>query len=77
MIMGTSPASSEIQKRVPERIKDCKNAISIKDDFIVHGKDNDHDKHLIKVLKTLSEKGLTLRKEKCSFGQPEVKWFVW
>ena len=74
MVMGTSPASSEIQRSVPETIKNCKNAITIKDDILVHGKDNNHDKHLIKVLKTLSEKGLTLRKEKCSFGQPEVKW---
>ena len=64
-----------IQKRVRETIKDCINTISIKDDILVHGKDNDHDKNLIKVLKTLSEKGLTLQKEKNSFGQPEVKWF--
>ena len=62
--MGTSPASKEIQKSVQETIKNCKNAITIKDDILVHGKDNNHDKHLIKVLKTLSEKGLTLQKEK-------------
>ena len=62
MVIGTSPASSEIQKRVREAIKDCKNAISIKDDILAHGKDNDHDKHLIKVLKILSEKGLHFKK---------------
>ena len=73
--MGTSPASSEIEKRVRETIKDCENVINIKDDVLIHGKDNNHDKCLIKVFETLNVKGLTLRKEKCSFGQPEVKWF--
>ena len=31
MLMGTSPASSEIQKRIRETIKDCKSTIHIKD----------------------------------------------
>ena len=44
MVMGTSPASSEIQKRVTETIKYCENAINIKDDILIHGKDNNHDK---------------------------------
>ena len=37
MVMGTSPASSEIQKCIREAIKDCKNTIHIKDDILVFG----------------------------------------
>ena len=36
MVMGTSPASSEIQKRIREIICKCENAIHIKDDIKVY-----------------------------------------
>jgi len=62
--MGTSPAWSEIQKGIRETIKQCENAINIKDDILIYGKDSEHDKHLIKVFETLHNNGLTLRKEK-------------
>ena len=32
-VMGTSPASSEIQKHIREMIKDCTNSLNIKDDI--------------------------------------------
>ena len=35
----------------------------------------EHDRQLLHILQTLNKKGLTLRKEKCSFGQQQVKWF--
>lgn len=75
MVQGTSPASSEIQKKIRETIKKCHNAINIKDDILIFGKDDEHDQHLVMVLQTLYDKGLTLRKEKCSLGKSEVKWF--
>ena len=75
MVMGTSPASSEIQKKVRETIAGCKNARNIKDDILIYGKGKEHDLYLEEVLRKLNEKGLTLRKEKCIFGQPQVKWF--
>ena len=75
MVMGTSPASSAIQKRIREAIKDCKNTIHIKDDILVFGAGQEHDKYLEDVLRTLQGKGITLRPEKCRLGQPEVKWF--
>jgi len=75
MVMGTSPASSEIQKRIRETISTCKNAIHIKDDILVHGVGNQHDKYLKTVLAKLKEKGITLRPEKCHLGQPRVKSF--
>jgi len=75
MVMGTSPASSEIQKKIRQAISECKNAIHIKDDILVYGKGNEHDHHLQEVLKTLGKKGLTLRPDKCKLGKPQVKWF--
>ena len=75
MVMGTSPASSEIQKKIREIICRCPNAIHIKDDILVHGVGQNHDHHLREVLKMLQDKGITLRPEKCHLGQPQVKWF--
>ena len=50
MVMGTSPASSEIQKHIREAIKDCKNTIHIKDDILVFGAGQEYDKYLEDVL---------------------------
>lgn len=73
MVMGTSPASSEIQKRVRDTIAGYKNAHNIKDDILVHGKGTERDQCLRQVLQKLQEKSLTLRQEKCSLGKPEVE----
>ena len=75
MVMGTSPASSEVQKRIREIISRCTNAIHIKDDIMVYGKGKDHDLHLRNVLKTLRKYGITARPSKCDLGKSEVKWF--
>jgi len=42
MVMGTSPASSKIKKRIRETIKQCENAINIKDNIFIYGKDSEH-----------------------------------
>ena len=75
MVPGTSPASSEIQKRVREMVKDCPNTQSIKDDIIIHTKRDDHEKALRKTLTTLQAHGITLRPKKCELGKTSVKWF--
>ena len=75
MVMGTSPASSEVQKRIRSIINKCDGAIHIKDDILVHGVGNDHHLHLRNVLKTLRDNGITVRPSKCVLGKPEVKWF--
>ena len=75
MVMGTSPASSEIQKKISEIVSNCENAIHIKDDILVHGVGNQHDAYLEKVLHTLKDSNITLRPDKCYLGKPEVKWF--
>ena len=41
--MGTSPASSEIQKHIREAVNDYKNTIHIKDDILVFGVGQEHD----------------------------------
>ena len=75
MVMGRRPASSEIQKRIRETIKDCPNSLNIKDNIPICGKGKEHDTHLHLVLKVLSDKGITLQSGKGSFGKPYVKWF--
>ena len=35
----------------------------------------EHDKRLLAMLPRFQEYGITLRKEKCKLGQPEVTWF--
>ena len=75
MVMGTSLASSEIQKRIREMIKDCKGVIHIKDDIVVHGVGSEHDENLEEVLKVLHKHGITLRPRKCKLGKSEIKWF--
>ena len=37
MVMGTSPASSEIKKRIREMIKNCPNSLDIKDGILIYG----------------------------------------
>ena len=73
--MGTSPASSEIQKRICETVRNFHNVVHIKDDIIVHRVGQQHDQCLIEVLRTLQEKGITVCFDKCHLGQPQVKWF--
>ena len=75
MVMGTSPASSEIQKRIRQIIGKCRNAIHIKDDILIHGKGKEYDKYLAEVLKVLQDNGITCRPDKCHLGQTEVTWF--
>ena len=75
MVIGMSPTSSKIQKRIRETISTCKNAINIKDDILIFGKGQDHDQHLKEVLTILQDKGLTFHHETCLLGQPEVKLF--
>ena len=74
MVMGTSPASTKIQKCIREMLKDCPNSLNIKDDILIYGKGKEHDSRLHLVLKVLNDKGITLWSEKCSFGKPYVKW---
>ena len=67
MVMGTIPASSEVQRKIREIIQNCLNIIHIKDDIIVYGKGSEHDVYLV-----LSKNGFTLRPHKCELGKDEI-----
>ena len=43
MVPGTSPASSEVQKRVREMVKTCPHTKSLKDDSIINSKREVHE----------------------------------
>ena len=75
LVMGNNPASSEAHRRVAKVVEGLEGALQIKDDVLLHGRGKEHDERLRKVLKRFQEAGLTLRKEKCVFGEEEVKWF--
>ena len=73
--MGAPPASGECHAKMATIIQGLKGVEQIKDDLVVHGKGKIHDERLKALLGRLSEYGITLRKEKCKFGKPEVHWF--
>ena len=75
LVMGNSPASSECHRRVRTVLQGCEGVAQIKDDVLVHGDGEEHDRRLRQVLQRFREAGLTLRREKCQLGRPEVKWF--
>ena len=75
MVMITSPASSEVQKKIREIIQNCPNMIHIKDDIIVYGRGNEHDVCLESLLMILKKNGITVRPHKCELGQEEILWF--
>ena len=55
---------------------DLQGHIQIKDDIIVYGhSQSDHDKNLKSMLQRLSDKGFTLRKDKCEWNQTQVLYF--
>ena len=47
----------------------------VKDDVIVQGKGREHDVRLEALLERLEENEITLRREKCEWGQLETFWF--
>ena len=75
LVMGVSCASSECHERIRLIVVGLEGVQQIKDDIVVHGKGQQHDSRLRALLARLEEYNITLRKEKCKFGVPEVKWF--
>ena len=56
-------------------IKGLEGVVQIKDDIVIHRKGKVHDERLKLFLARLEKHGLTLRREKCKLGVPEVLWF--
>ena len=75
LVMGTPPASGECHTKLAAIISGLEGVCQIKDDIVVHGKQEQHDERLEKVFQRLMKYKLTLRPEKCKLGKPEVRWF--
>ena len=75
LVMGTPPASAECHSKLAKVLEGLEGVVQIKDDLVIYGKGRQHDERLRKVLQRCMDFGLTLRKEKCKLGQPEVLWF--
>lgn len=72
---GITIASSEFQKYIEQLFIGVNSTTNFLDDIIITGKDNKtHLENLEKVLKILSDAGLTVKKEKCNFFQSEIKY---
>ena len=75
LVMGVSSASSECHERIRRIVEGLEGIQQIKDDIVVHGKGEEHDKRLKALLERLQQYNITLRREKCEFGVDRVKWF--
>ena len=75
LVMGVHTASSECQEKTRLLLDGLEGVQQIQDDVVVHGAGQQHDQRLKAVLERLQSTGLTLRKEKCHFGVPEILWF--
>ena len=75
LVMGNSLASSEAHRRIKTELEGCEGCVQIKDDVLVYGDSETHDRRLRAVLERFRGAGLTLRKEKCKLAQTQVVWF--
>lgn len=74
---GVNSAPEKYQQIIRQVVSDIGGVQNIADDLIVHGKNNEeHDRHLHKVLQRLEEKNLTLNPHKCQFRMDKVVVFV-
>ncbi|XP_043245814.1 uncharacterized protein K02A2.6-like [Amphibalanus amphitrite] len=78
LFFGASPASDIFHDRISATLRGLTGCTSIHDNILVWGKTaEEHATNLDACLQRLKERGLTLRKEKCTFGSEEVNWFGW
>merc|ERR1711994_206921 len=72
---GVNCASAECNNNLRAILEGLPGIVQIADDVVCFGKGKEHDKRLEMLLARLRKWGITLRKEKCQWGQPEVLWF--
>jgi hypothetical protein len=73
--LGVNSAPELYQHVLRQVLQDCPGSANIADDIIVHGaNEEEHDNRLLKVFERLSEVGLTLNKEKCSFKMSQLEF---
>ena len=73
LLMGNSLASSEAHRRIKTVLAGCEGVEQIKDNVLVYGDEETHERRLRAVLQRFQEAGFTLRRGKCHLSQPEVK----
>ena len=70
---GINSAPEKYQHVIRQTISGCPGASNIADDIVVHGKDvKEHNENLLKLLKRLEERNLTLNKDKCLIGMDKI-----
>eukprot|EP00795_Rhopilema_esculentum_P016076 gene16076-7425_t len=73
---GTNSAAEIFNEEIRQTLVDIEHAENIYENIIVFGKSQkEHDRALMQVLQRLDDCGLTLGMSKCSFNQPEIKFF--
>ena len=72
---GISSAPEHFQRRMSEALSGLSGTVCLMDDILVHGTTREeHDERLRIVLQRLSNLGMTLNSEKCSFAQSSVEF---
>ncbi|XP_022836497.1 uncharacterized protein K02A2.6-like [Spodoptera litura] len=75
LMFGISCAPEIFQKTLERMLLGCEGTINFIDDILVYGKNiEEHDQRLEKVIKTLEENNVVLRKDKCTFRQQKVQF---
>ena len=76
LFFGASPATDLFHDRVKAALDGLPGCTSIHDNILVWGSTpEEHEENLDKCLTRLQEKGLSLRREKCTFRATSVSWF--
>ena len=72
---GVNSAPEMCQKIIQQIIQDIPNSKIIADDIIIYcNNQKQHDETLGRLLQRLREKNFTLKKSKCVFNKPELKF---
>ena len=72
---GISSAPELFQKRMSTILRGLEGVVCQMDDVLVFGHTTaEHDKRLMAALKRIKEAGVTLNRDKCSFGQRQIKF---
>ena len=72
---GVNCASAECNNNLRAILESLPGIVQIADDIVCFGKGKEHDVRLEALLKRLVKWGITLRREKCQWGRPEILWF--
>ena len=67
--------SSDCHKRIRRMVDVLEGVQQIKDYVIIHCKGHEYDRRLKALLIRMKENGITFRRDKCEWGQPETYWF--